>query len=117
MHILYPINGFNITSNINENSVDIMVYPSEITIPSTFITSNYNKFIKSKIINQIPIYYNFYIYKSTFTYNLNDVPYKTNTSKVLTASLNSNIVYSISSNGNVGIGTNYTDKYLSLIHI
>jgi len=114
MHITYPINGFNITSNINGNSVDIMIYPSVITIPSTFITSNYNKFIKSKIINQIPIYYNFYIYKSTFTYNynnLNNVPYKTNTSKVLTASLNSNIVYSISSNGNVGIGTNYTDKY------
>lgn len=115
LYIKYPNNGFYITSNIIDNNsninLDIILYPSNLSsIPLEFISNNYNKIVKIKTIANKTLFNNFYIYKSTYIFNYNGL-YKNNTSKILTASSNNNIVYSISHNGNVGLGTDFTDKY------
>ena len=115
LYIEYPNNGFNITSNITDNNnnidVNIIIHPIYISpIPIIFNPDNYNKITKTKIIENKNIYNNFYIYKSTFIFNYNGL-YKNTSAKLISASSNNNIIYSISHNGNIGIGTNFTDKY------
>lgn len=107
--LIYPGNNtFNINPVIsfdNPNITYIYIYPYSFdTQPLT----NYNIItINNPIDNTINI---FNIYK--FTYNYTYTGFNTNNpTNLIRARYNSNTVFSVSANGNVGIGTNHTDLY------
>jgi len=106
--IIYPKNTFIIdTIPRNNNILGFKIYPSNlITIPDITDKTQYNKlrFITNSIIHE------FYIYITNYNYLYNGVYYPIFTDFIKT-NYNSNITFSVSQYGNIGIGTNYADNY------
>ena len=103
-----PINTFNIYNNTS--NFDFYIWSSSIT-DNPYNQNNQNLF--NKIILNIPDFnqiYTFYIHKYNynFNYNGNYIPLITDYIKLNSNNINK---FSISVNGNTGIGTYYSDMY------
>jgi hypothetical protein len=110
--IKYPKNTFKITSTsslIDPLIITTYIFPISYSTPPTNNNKNYNIIpIYNSVNNTINT---FYIYKTTYNYPYNGY-YRYNPVNLITAKYNdSNTVFSVSANGNVGIGTKYTDLY------
>lgn len=106
-NIISPINLFNI---YNFNNFDYYLYPSII---SRDPNDNINLF--NKISFNIPstnknYTYTFYIYKFNYIYTYNGI-YKLPLTDYIKYNLNNNNKFSVSANGNTGIGTYYSDMF------
>ena len=104
-----PLNTFRIFNNNNNNfDLDFYICPLSIT---TIPNINDNPSLFNKIILNISKYtFNIYIYKNTYIYNYNGIYLPKLTDYVEFNSNNYN-KFSISANGNTGIGTYYSDVY------
>jgi hypothetical protein len=113
-NIYVPLNLFKFYKN--PSKLDYYLYPFSITPPTSTpdqtTLSNYNKIIINVSNNFDKNYiYNFYIFKNNnyiYNYNGNYIPLLTDYLKL---NCNANNKFSVSANGNTGIGTNYNDIY------
>lgn len=108
-NIKYPSNTFNLfNNNIN---LDFYIYPLSITNIANIANPNlFNiKIFNISQLNKNYIY-KFYIYKSNYSYNYNGI-YKPLITDYIKFNSNNNNSFSISANGNTGIGTYYSDIY------
>jgi hypothetical protein len=110
--LIYPNNVFKIDpiQRIN-NIISFIIYPVSFTITPLITNTNlFNKIEFIKIINNYTIIIIFYIYIYDYIYNYTGI-YLPKKCDLINAKTNNNKVFSISENGNIGLGTYYSEKY------
>jgi hypothetical protein len=111
-NIKYPINTLSIEfiERIN-NTIKYKIYPPSLALnPPTIPSSLFNKLIYNITIINVVITIEFYIYHSLYSYNYNG-KYYPKLCNLISGKTNSNTIFEVSQQGNIGIGTNYTDNY------
>jgi hypothetical protein len=114
--IKYPINTLSIAfiEKIN-NTIKYIIYPLSISSTDTILniddnSSSFNKLIYNIKILNVEITIEFYIYHSSYEYNYNG-KYYPKLCNLISGKTNSNTIFEVSQQGNIGIGANYTDNY------
>jgi hypothetical protein len=107
--IKLPKNVFNIIKKDPDNI--FVIYPNNIiTEPNYLNTVEFNKITITKTILDQTVNLFLYIYKQTYNYNYTGKYYPEYTN-FITCSNNDKNSFSLSSTGNIGIGTNYIDTF------
>jgi hypothetical protein len=111
-NIITPLNTFNIKT-YETNNLNYYIYPflriPPLSLPSPI--TDFNKIIVNAIKNNKIYTYNFYIYKdNNYNYNYTG-SYLPPLTDYIKFNCNANNNFSVSANGNTGIGTNYNDVY------
>jgi len=107
--IKIPANIFNITKKDPDNI--FVIYPINIiTEPNYLNTVEFNKITITKTILDQTITLFLYIYKQTYNYSYTGKYYPKYTN-FISCSNNNKYALSLSSTGNIGIGTNYIDTF------
>jgi hypothetical protein len=107
----YPIGIFNITKKIIANDNIFVIYPFNfITEPNYNNNNEFNKITITTTILEQNINVNFYIYKETYNYIYTGYYYPKYTN-FISCSNNNKPSLSLSSTGNLGIGTSYIDTF------
>jgi len=107
--IKFPINLFNITKKDPDNIY--VIYPiNMISEPNYLNNVELNKITITKTIIDQTINLYLYVYRQTYNYSYTGKYYPIYTN-FISCSNNTNNVLSISSTGNIGIGTNYIDTF------
>lgn len=113
-NIYYPKDIFNIIGipRIN-NTLKYHIYPKNLEIIPNYEDLNiHNKITFKQTINLInfDIFFEFYIYKTNYIYNYTG-EYLPKECNFITGKKNNDIKFIISQNGNIGIGTNFSEIY------
>ena len=111
-NLITPSNLFNIFND--NNNLNYYICPQSITSKPDIIV-NANLFNKITLnISTLTISnkysYSFYIYKNNYNYIYNGI-YKPLITDYIKFNIDNNNKFSVSANGNTGIGTNYNDVY------
>jgi hypothetical protein len=110
--IKYPNNGLKpqIFQRIN-NTIKYKIYPPPpASEPDIANLSLFNKLIYNITITGVVITIEFYIYHSIYEYNYTG-KYYPKLCNLISGKTNSNAIFEVSQQGNIGIGANYTDNY------
>jgi len=109
-NLITPSNLFNIYNN--EYKLEFYICPLSITTKPdiTINSSSFNKILLNVPTSTILNTYTFYIYKNNYKYNYNGL-YIPPISDYIKLNSNNNNKFSVSVNGNTGIGTYYSDSY------
>ncbi len=110
--IKFPINIFNISkkTSLIEDTYIFVIYPIYIISEPNYNSINFNKItLKTQVIAK-NITIELYVYKETYNYIYNGIYYPKYTN-FISCSNNNKTSLSLSSAGNLGIGTNYLDTY------
>jgi hypothetical protein len=92
------------------NTLKFMIYPFNSSEPDINISSLFNKFIYIVKSNSTDITIELYIYIYDYIYSYTG-KYYPKLCNLISSKTNNNTIFEISQNGNIGIGTNYTDMY------
>lgn len=108
--IKFPKNIFNINKKDPDNI--FVIYPiNMITEPNYLNLSDFNKITLTKTILGQTLNLYLYIYKQTYNYSYTGKYYPKYTNFISCSSNINRTSFSLSSTGNIGIGTNYIDTY------